>query len=390
MTIKTKKESVSLPTALILLSFMFLIIYFFTIKPHQGILTISSWIYAAFLISLYALMVFTGKTAIYRRIFFISFALLFFPSFIMNLVDVRGSMGLTETDIVNNETPFCHIVIPITFIQAALNKTIIFPARLTGHYASIYSMLTIWLASSIVLGRGWCSWVCFYGGWEEGTSHIARKKRLNIDKPPEYLRYFNYSMLMFLVLVSLVTASSIYCEWFCPFKLVTEYAEVTNLTSYIATIIFICTFFGLVVVMPFLTKKRFQCSTFCPFGAFQSIVDHISLYRVKIDTEKCLKCGKCISICPTLSMTEESYTVKGHPLSSCTKCGECIDNCPAGAISYGFRHQPTTKPSKNTFLQILSPSALFPFTAFSFGTIISSSFASDTISMLLTAVSGGF
>ena len=30
---------------------------------------------------------------------------------------------------------FCHLVIPLTIIPYALTKTIIFPARISGHYA---------------------------------------------------------------------------------------------------------------------------------------------------------------------------------------------------------------------------------------------------------------
>ncbi len=388
MKVQRSKNALSIPAAVMLYIMMLAIMHFFIIQHNQGTATAASWVYYIYLSVLYGLMLYTGKTGFYRRIFFISFALLFFPAFIANLVEMRGSMGLTEADIVNSETPFCHIVIPITMIQGVISKTIIFPARMTSHYASVYSMISIWLIASMILGRGWCSWICFYGGWEEGASHISKKKRLNIDNPPEVLRFFNYSMLMFLVLVSLATASSIYCEWFCPFKMVTEYAEVTNLKSYLATIMFICLFFGLVIVMPFLTKKRFQCSVFCPFGAFQSIVDRVSMYRVRIDTEKCVKCGKCIRMCPTLSMTESSYKSKGEPLYSCTKCGECIDNCPTGAISYGFSIHKKVIHHKGLFRDLLSPDALLPFTAFIFGMIISSGFATQTIAMLLSLFSG--
>jgi ferredoxin-type protein NapH len=44
--------------------------------------------------------------------------------------------------------------------------------------------------------------------------------------------------------------------------------------------IFVVLFAALVVVLPLLTKKRTQCSFFCPFGAFQSILMGIPLTQV--------------------------------------------------------------------------------------------------------------
>jgi len=76
---------------------------------------------------LFFLMIRTGKTDKYRSILFISYAVCFIISFITHLIELRGSMAISGANMLDGRTPFCHIVIPMTLIPAALTKTIIFP-----------------------------------------------------------------------------------------------------------------------------------------------------------------------------------------------------------------------------------------------------------------------
>lgn len=393
------------------LSFLMLIyINFFTISINNNsmISTIASFIWSGFVFVIFFMILYTGNIGKYRSIFFICFAFVFFPAFMQNLIVERGSFQISQSTIINSETPYCHIVITMTLIPYIFTKTVNFPAQLKNHYASVYSMLIIWLVSSIFIGKGWCSWVCFYGGFDEFFSKLGRKKILKIDSKNELIRYFNFVILFFVIFATFVAIGPVYCEWLCPFKLVTEFSAIYDIKSYVQTIFFIVLFFGLVVVLPFLTKKRFQCMSFCPFGAMQSLIDKISLYKVKIDTEKCIKCKRCISVCPINALHDLIIdNEKETPEITCNKCGNCISICPVKAISYDFRGiknikkqkniiRPIEKIVKNQYVnkllfyfvksikEILSPQALFIFSAMVFGLIISSGFAVSTIKMLLS------
>lgn len=369
-------------SSLILCGLMTFLIFFFVVLMNN--FSIASIIYALFLVFLFTRMTFaerkkTGSGVIYRRIFQIVFAIGFCIAFISDLYAERGSMAITSQAMSNAELPFCHIAIPQVLIPLLVTKSIIFPARIAGHYAAVASMLLIWLVCTLTVGRGWCSWICFYGGWEEGFRHIGKKRLLNLLEKNKELREFQFGFFFFVVLASLCELACIYCDWFCPFKLVTEFSPVNSIPSLIATVMFIGLCLGLVVVLPILTKKRTQCSSLCPFGALASLTDRLSFFQMKIDTTKCTGCLKCANACPFCAIDIKTIQEKkGHPEITCTKCGECIGACPQKAISYDFRHIKMKKELNN----ILNPAQLFRFAAFSFGVIMSSSFMIKTLNLI--------
>ena len=321
-----------------------------------------------FFIVMFFLMIYSDKTDKYRAIVFILFSIFLSFSFIYNMFEVRDTMVFDETNIYECSIPFCHLVIPMIIIPAALTKTIIFPGNIIGGYASISMMIALWLFSSIAIGRGFCSWGCFYGGWDDAFSRI-KKKRI-IKYLPGILKYTSFAILLLVVLSAASTLSPTYCSWLCPFKTVTEFEEINSTTSVIKTIIFLSLFIGLVVIIPTLTKKRTQCALFCPLGAIQSGFNKINIFDIRIDKSKCTNCKKCITICPMYSLDDEQLK-KGKPDFTCSKCGKCIDVCPKNAISY---HIKGTTPDKYlTFKRLLFiyPSYIF-MTIFAGGSFMSS------------------
>ena len=51
---------------------------------------------------------------------------------------------------------------------------------------------------------------------------------------------------------------------------------------------------------------------------------------VKVNKQKCMYCGGCVSLCPADALTlEETYLVISE---ECIECGICITFCPVGAL----------------------------------------------------------
>jgi ferredoxin-type protein NapH len=309
-----------------------------------------------FINTIFFLMIYREKTDKYRAVLFITYAICFVISFISHLIELRGSMAISQENLLLCKTPFCHIVIPMMIIPLALSKTIIFPGTMIGGFASIASMFIIWIGASLALGRGFCGWVCFFGGLDDGFSRIFRKPLLKHINPKWH--YLPFAVLLVVALTSAMLLTPTYCEWLCPYKTVTEYVEVTSTKIFIQTIIFVSLFLGLVIVLPMLTRKRTQCGLFCPFGAFQSFTNKINPFEIRIDQEACIKCKRCIQVCPAFSMTEDTME-KGKTRLTCIKCGKCVDNCPKGALSFHVKGTPLTGNAHTCRPLFLYPAFLF-------------------------------
>ena len=58
--------------------------------------------------------------------------------------------------------------------------------------------------------------------------------------------------------------------------------------------------------------------------------------RLKVETEKCVDCRKCVNACP-MSLDVNGMVRSGTMESSeCILCGTCAELCPGGVIGFSF------------------------------------------------------
>ena len=90
------------------------------------------------------------------------------------------------------------------------------------------------------------------------------------------------------------------------------------------TILLVTVLLSILIYRPF-------CKYLCPLGAFYSVFNKVSVFRYRIDREKCVHCGKCASACQM-----GVNPVENPNSSECIRCGRCRQACPKDAISCGF------------------------------------------------------
>ncbi len=53
---------------------------------------------------------------------------------------------------------------------------------------------------------------------------------------------------------------------------------------------------------------------------------------LKLDTEKCIGCGICLSVCPHKVFDLNPGKVEIIDFDACMECGACMMNCPVEAL----------------------------------------------------------
>lgn len=76
---------------------------------------------------------------------------------------------------------------------------------------------------------------------------------------------------------------------------------------------------------------RTYCNTICPVGTILSFFARFSWFKVRIDEDKCIKCGLCTKNCKASAIDFKNHKID---YSRCVVCGDCLGKCHKGALSF--------------------------------------------------------
>jgi len=221
-------------------------------------------------------------------------------------------------------------------------------------YLVVLPMIGVASILAIVLGRGWCGWLCPLGY----AQHLISRFRAMLGLPYRELPYWavaildhlKYAILFVMVLVAIsigipalglaIFGESLalpYCQ-VCPGKgLFTVLQQGVGVEPFATSLPWIAIgMLALFLVASFFVRM-FWCRV-CPIGGFLALFNRQSLFWLRKDPSKCTKCRVCLRVCP-MDIEEIFIEMEKENVTSpeCIMCGRCVESCPEnGALSLNY------------------------------------------------------
>ena len=82
--------------------------------------------------------------------------------------------------------------------------------------------------------------------------------------------------------------------------------------------------------------------------------------KIRIDSGKCIACGDCVKVCPSI-FVPEGEMIRIVEEEHCTLCGHCLAVCPTEAIDHADLDKEEFNPLPP--IQICLRKKFFPFCA---------------------------
>lgn len=189
-----------------------------------------------------------------------------------------------------------------------------------------------------VLGRFVCGWLCPFGLVQDllyKIPFVRKWKNLPGHKVLVWMKYL--ILIIFVILLPLLVlditgqGAPWFCQYICPsgtfmagIPLLIGNEALRGAAGFLFAwkelILAVLLLLSLMIYRPF-------CKYLCPLGAVYGLFNPISMYRYRLDTEQCTKCGKCQKAC------KMDIPVWKTPNSrECIRCGDCIQSCSFDAL----------------------------------------------------------
>ena len=194
-------------------------------------------------------------------------------------------------------------------------------------------------------GRLICGFLCPFGLIQDLLNEIPFPKKIRTFKGDKLLRKLKYVIFaVFVILLPLFLVDIMgqgapyFCKLICPagtleggLPLVLLNKSMRSALGWLyiwKNVILVIT-----IILSILIYRPF-CKYICPLGALYSVFNPVSLYKYRVDKDKCIKCGKCAKAC---QMIVDPVENSNSP--ECIRCGRCRKVCPTDAIQCGIRRK---------------------------------------------------
>lgn len=198
-------------------------------------------------------------------------------------------------------------------------------------------------------GRFVCGWLCPFGLIQDLLHKIPFPKKIKTFRGDKLLRKLKYVILLvFVILMPLFLVDVLgqgapyFCKLLCPVGTLEGGIPLVLLNKSMHSAlgwlyVWKNVLLAVTVILSIAIYRPF-CKYICPLGAIYSVFNPISVFKYRVDTEKCTRCGTCARAC---KMQVDPVRNANH--LECIRCGQCKKVCPAGAIASGCLQKAAAK-----------------------------------------------
>ena len=176
---------------------------------------------------------------------------------------------------------FYRAFYPVAIFDAQFMAAV--QSALIGSTAALVIMIALILIT-LLLGRVYCSTLCPLGLYQELLMMLFMpfyKKRKNSAHVQKH--WSAAYVIMVLLWGSLIGGTAIVMRYFEPYSVAGNALSGAAYGIGFAIVLAVLVFF----------KKRFFCTHLCPVGAVLGLISRFSLFKIRIDADKCKMCSLC-------------------------------------------------------------------------------------------------
>ena len=199
-----------------------------------------------------------------------------------------------------------------------------------------------------IFGRMVCGFLCPFGLVQDLLYKIPLPKKWRSRKllpGDRFLKWLKYLLLiLFCILLPMVVVDTFgqgkpwFCAYVCPSGTFLGGIPLVAANEGLRAVLGWLWNWKLGLLIGILLLSLFFyrpfCRYLCPLGAVYGCFNPISLVRYRVETEKCIGCGRCKIICPF-----DLDPSKKPNSADCIRCGRCLDACPTGALGMYRKHK---------------------------------------------------
>lgn len=257
---------------------------------------------------------------------------------------------------------------------------------------NIVSILGV-LALTLLMGRIYCSVICPLGVMQDVFAWIGKWKIFRKNKKTKMANKYSYSapktwlriaaLVAFIAMLLagfnagavLLAPYSSYGRMMAAFlqplyigvnNLLAQWAEANDSFMFYQVeqhnnplaLYIVAGVSALVLFVLAFMNGRTYCNTICPVGTVLGCVSKFSFFKMKVDEDKCIKCGLCAKNCKAACIDVKKGEVVKIDYSRCVACGDCQLACAKGAIGLKKAYGASSNSSSSSISSNSSDSSI--------------------------------